>query len=291
MDDIECEVVETKSLCVDKVILAIGRVPNVGSLQLDKANVKMNDRGTLEVDEHLRSVTSPHIYAAGDALGKWGLVAVAEMEGRHAVERMFGTKNPATKLEYKHISSVMFVRPGNNILIPFICIAMKSIIKIEIACVGMNEQEAIARRLCYKSGFLRFGLINRAVIDWSERHSGPIEPKRAGFIKMICTDDEEKILLGMRAVGVDASSVIGSGALLIRRGESIRELEKTAHPHPSIIESVQECARLLLGRSLYKPHVWPKTHVKHYSPEKGSALAQELLPKRLRQMIPGYMEA
>ncbi len=94
----------------------------------------------------------------------------------------------------------------------------------------------------------------------------------------------------MRAVGVDASSVIQAGAMLIRRGESIRELEKCAHPHPAIIEGVQECARMLCGRPIYKPHVWPRSKVTHYSPEKGITLAEELLPSRMMHTIPGYME-
>ena len=260
---------------VDKVLLAIGREPNLDGLNLDKAGIKTDkqsgNKKLLTIDGHLRvECKYNNIFACGDALGKWGLVSVAEMEARHAVEVMFAKKNPQTKLDYKHISSVMFVRP-------------------EIACVGLNEQDAQKRKIAYKAGLLRLGLVNRAVIDWNERHYGPIEPRKAGFIKLIATDDDDKRLIGMRAVGNGASTVIQTASLLIRNGQSIRELDRVAHPHPAITEGVQECARMLLGRGIYKPHVWPRSHVTHYSPQLGTAFSQEMGPKRYQQLVPGYM--
>ena len=157
------------------------------------------------------------------------------------------------------------------------------------SCVGMNEMEAQKRGIAYKCGMLRLGLVNRTVIDWNLSHSGPIEPKLAGFVKIIVTDDDDKQLLGLRCVGVGSSAALQTAAMLIRRKESIREIEKLCHAHPAINESVQECARLLLGRSIYKPHIWPRSYVKHWSPEKGQVLAEEVIPKRFRQTVPGYL--
>ena len=183
---------------------------------------------------------------------------------------MFGSKNPITRLEYDDISSVMFVRP-------------------EISCIGMNEIECQKRGISYKCALLRLGLINRSVIDWNVRNAGPIQPKQAGFIKMITTDDDDAQLLGLRCVGVGSSASLQTAAMLIRRKESIREIERLCHAHPAINESVQECARMLLGRSIYKPHIWPRSYVKHWSPEKGQVLAEEVIPKRFRQTVPGYI--
>ena len=92
---------------VDKVLLASGRVPNVDNLGITDAD------GKVAVDDHLRCMNceSSNVYLCGDALGKWGLVSVAEMEGRHCVEHMFSGGNPITRLHYEDISSVMFVRP------------------------------------------------------------------------------------------------------------------------------------------------------------------------------------
>eukprot|EP01084_Bolivina_argentea_P263400 445830_1 len=253
---------EENIIYVDKVLLAAGRVPNIDNLNVD---IDINN-----VDNHLRLINNSHIYLCGDALGKWGLVSIAEMESRHSIEYMFGSKNPITRLEYDDISSVMFVRP-------------------EISCIGMNEIECQKRGISYKCALLRLGLINRSVIDWNVRNMGPIQPKQAGFIKMIVTDDDDKQLLGLRCCGVGSSASLQTAAILIKKKESIREIEKLCHAHPAINESVQECARMLLGRSIYKPHIWPRSYLKHWSPEKGQVLAEEVIKKRFRQTVPGYI--
>ena len=103
------------------------------------------------------------------------------------------------------------------------------------------------------------------------------------FEREDCVDDNP------RCIGVGSSAALQTAALLIRKKESIREIEKLCHAHPAINESVQECARMLLGRSIYKPHIWPRSYLKHWSPEKGQAYAEELIPKRFRQTVPGYI--
>merc|ERR1712087_622180 len=125
---------EERVVCVDRVLLAAGRIPNFDTLEVPGHSPSSK----IEVDDHLRLTSCANIYVCGDALGKWGLVSVAEMESRHCVEYMFGSKNPITRLEYDDISSVMFVRP-------------------EISCVGMNELECRKRHIAYKVGLLRLG--------------------------------------------------------------------------------------------------------------------------------------
>ena len=77
-----------------------------------------------------------------------------------------------------------------------------------------------------------------------------------GFFKIVVTDDEEMRILGMRAIGEHASSAIQAVALLISMQQGIGELAELIHPHPSIIEGIQECVRMLLGKSIYKPDVF-----------------------------------
>ena len=60
----------------------------------------------------------------------------------------------------------------------------------------------------------------------------------------------------MRATGAQASSAIQAVALLISQGRGIKELAELIHPHPSLIEGIQECCRMLLGKSIFKPHVF-----------------------------------
>ncbi|MGV3636948.1 MAG: pyridine nucleotide-disulfide oxidoreductase, partial [Flavobacteriales bacterium] len=77
-----------------------------------------------------------------------------------------------------------------------------------------------------------------------------------GCFKVLVTNDDEMRVIGMRAVGEHASSAIEAVALMMRLGTPIRELAELVHPHPSITEGVQECARMLLGRSIFKPQVF-----------------------------------
>ena len=76
-----------------------------------------------------------------------------------------------------------------------------------------------------------------------------------GFIKIIVSNDEEMKVLGMRVVGEHASSSIEAVALLISMEKGIQELAELIHPHPSIIEGIQECVRMLLNKSMLKPGV------------------------------------
>jgi dihydrolipoamide dehydrogenase len=69
----------------------------------------------------------------------------------------------------------------------------------------------------------------------------------------LVSNDEEMKILGMRVVGQHASSAIQAVALLISMDKGIEELAELIHPHPSIIEGIQECVRMFLGKSMFKP--------------------------------------
>jgi dihydrolipoamide dehydrogenase len=60
-------------------------------------------------------------------------------------------------------------------------------------------------------------------------------------------------ILGVKIIGNQASSAIQAVALLISMDKGIEELAECVHPHPSITEGIQECVRMLLGKSLFKP--------------------------------------
>ena len=74
-----------------------------------------------------------------------------------------------------------------------------------------------------------------------------------GFMKILVTNDDEMKVLGMRVVGEHASSALEAIALLVSINGGIEELAELVHPHPSIIEGIQECVRVLLGKSIIKP--------------------------------------
>jgi dihydrolipoamide dehydrogenase len=118
-----------------------------------------------------------------------------------------------------------------------------------IDCVVLPaESEAIKRKIPIKVGVYSFELVNRAIIsDYTK-----------GYIKIIAADDDKNRLLGMRAIGPEASSIIGPAQLIISQDRSVFDLESILYPHPALSESVQECVRMFAGRSVMKPACFVK---------------------------------
>lgn len=234
----------TKELItVDKALISIGRVPNVENIGLENAGVNLNERGSIWDDDTQTNISN--IFVAGDVTTEVALVNVGEREARHAVVRMFG---PTVKpLSYKNISTIMFLNP-------------------EVAAVGMNEQDCVAKGIAHKVVKLDFSTNARAIAM----------RKTKGFFKIIVTNDNGMRILGMRAIGEHASSAIQAVAYLIYTNQGIRELADMMHPHPSIIEGVQECLRMLLNKSIYKPYVF-QDRLKCYVCENGQCTPIESL--------------
>jgi dihydrolipoamide dehydrogenase len=208
---------------VEKALISVGRVSNCENLGLEAAGVVLNDRGCID-DEHTRS-NVPNIYAVGDFTADISLVNVGELEGRHAVERMFGT--PKRELVYENISTIMFLNP-------------------EVASVGLNETQARRKKIPYRIAIMHYRYVNRALA----MH------KLDGFFKILVSDDDEMKILGMRVMGPHASSTIMAVALMISMDIGIEHLAELIFPHPSIPEGIQECARMLMGTSIVKPEVF-----------------------------------
>lgn len=203
---------------VDKALISVGRVPNYENIWADAVPIKMNGRG-VEDDDTKTSIS--HIYAVGDITPDVNLVNVGELEGRYAVEKIF--RQVDRELVYENVSTIMFLNP-------------------EVAGVGLNEKMAQEQRINYKVVTVDYSTITRAIA----------KRKTQGFIKLLVTDDAEMKILGMRVVGVQASTSIQAVALLINMNKGIEELAECIHPHPSITEGIQESVRALLGKSILK---------------------------------------
>lgn len=232
-----------ETMRVEKALLSIGRIPNTENLGLEEVGVKLDERGYVEVDDTQTSV--PNIYAVGDITANIALVNVGEREGRHAVVRMFGP--PVKPIVYRNISTIMFLNP-------------------EVAAVGMNEQDCAKMDIATRVAKIDYSCIPRAIAM----------RKTQGFFKIIVTDDDEMRILGMRAVGEHASSAIQAVALLIYMNKGIRDLADMIHPHPSIIEGIQECVRMLLKKSIFKSSIF-KDKLKCYRCYRGVCTPMETL--------------
>lgn len=205
---------------VEKALVSVGRVPNYEDLFGEQLAIDLDKRGIKDEDTQ---TSIDNIYAVGDITADISLVNVGELEGRHAIEKIYGSPEP---LIYENISAIMFLAP-------------------EVAGVGMNEVQAQKEGLSYKVVSLDYSTIPRAVAMRNVQ----------GFIKILVTNDDEMKVLGMRVIGEHASSAIQAAALLISMDTGIKVLAELIHPHPSIIEGIQECCRMLQGKSMLKPTV------------------------------------
>lgn len=214
---------------VDIALVAIGRVPNTENLGLENIGVTPDERGYLPVDDKSRINSNKkfmNIYAAGDITGATQLYSVAEMQGRFTTRSVYG--KISYPISFYNMPTLMFFKP-------------------EVAAVGLNEKRLRELKIPYKSVFYSNELINRAI---AMRNTN-------GFIKIMASDDGEERILGMRAAGPQASAFIVSVAHMMNQKNSIDQILKTIHPHPSITEGIQDCLRVLKDKSIFKPFAFP----------------------------------
>ncbi len=219
----------SRVLEIDIALIAIGRVPNSENLGLENIGIEPNERGFLPVDETCKVIghKDKSVYAVGDITGHLQLYSVAQLQGRYAARAISDTiENP---IVYDNLSTLMFFKP-------------------EVAAVGMNEKMLREKNIAYKMVCYSNSLVTRSI---AMRNTD-------GFVKILLSDDGEDKILGMRAAGPQASSFIISVAHLINTGNSLQEIMKVPHPHPSITEGIQECMRVFDNRSFYKPNVFPE---------------------------------
>ena len=222
---------------VDAVLISIGREPNLADLNLEAVGIQPNERGFLDTDK--QCAVGAQIYATGDVTQHPALVNLAETESRYAVKAMYdAVKWP---LRYDNMSTVMFFKPA-------------------VAAVGLNERMCQRQKIPYRVARYSNALLSRAIAMRAVN----------GFVKIIVSDDGEQNILGMRAAGPQASTTIMSIALLMDQEKGIRDVLKSVHPHPTMSEAIQECLRVLLGKSVYKQRTFPElVSVKRWHPDRG----------------------
>jgi dihydrolipoamide dehydrogenase len=231
-DDGHAQVIE-----IDTLMLSVGREPCLESLNLEKAGIAPDADGYLACDDNC--CVGGHIYAAGDVTHRPALVNMAVMESRYAIKHMFHVKR--WPLTVHNMPTVMFFYPA-------------------VAAVGLGEKACQKRRIPYRAATYSNALLTRAIAMRAT----------SGFVKIIISDDAQQKILGMRAVGPQVSNTIMSIALLMDQGKGINDVLKSMYPHPTMSEGIQECLRLLLGKSIHKPQAFPHhLRVKTWHPRIG----------------------
>lgn len=201
----------------DRVLVAVGRIPNTAGLGLEEAGVRLAPNGRVEVDDdYLTSV--PGIYAIGDLVAGPMLAHKASEEGMVCIERMQGEKS---MVDYGYIPGIVYTWP-------------------EAASVGRSEEQLKAENLLYAVGRFNFAGNGRArCMDETE-----------GFVKLLAHAATGR-LLGAHIVGPRASDLIAEAATVMSFEGTVMDMALTVHAHPTLGEALKEAALDLLKRPIH----------------------------------------
>jgi dihydrolipoamide dehydrogenase len=190
----------------DYCLVAVGRKPYTDNLGLEKAGVKLDERGRVDVDEHLET-NMKGIYAIGDVIKGPMLAHKAEDEGVFVAEVMAGQK---PHINYLTIPGVVYTWP-------------------EVASVGYTEEQLIEKRTKYKVGSFPFRASGRA------RASMDID----GLIKVLADETTDEIL-GVHMIGPRTADMIAEAMVAMEFRASAEDIGRMCHPHPTFSEALKD---------------------------------------------------
>lgn len=200
----------------EKILVAVGRVPNTDQNELSRLGIK-HDRGKITTDEKMQT-NIPGIYAIGDVNGKYMLAHVASEEGIIAVENIFGHK---AKMSYKSIPQCIYSHP-------------------EMAWVGLTEKEASEKGYAFEVGKFPIAANGKSLA----------EAETSGFIKVIA-DKKYHEILGVHMVCSHATDMIGEAVLAISLEATADDVASAIHPHPTVSEALMEAALAAMGKAIH----------------------------------------
>jgi dihydrolipoamide dehydrogenase len=207
-DHVVARLSDDTRITAEKVLVSVGRVPNTKGIGLEEAGVETDERGWIEVDDHLRT-SAPDIYAVGDVNGGILLAHVASYEALVAVENCLGGDRVR---DLRSTPSCTYSHP-------------------EVASVGLNEEQAAAAGYEPVTGTYRFGALGKAIAMGED----------AGYVQLV-VDKAGDLVLGANMMGPHVTDIIHEVALAVQTGLTAKQLGETIHGHPSISEALMEAA-------------------------------------------------
>ena len=192
----------------DYCLVSVGRRPYTDGLNAEAAGVKINERGQIEVNEHLQTSAS-NIYAIGDVVKGAMLAHKAEEEGVFAAETIAGQK---PHIDYNLIPGVVYTWP-------------------EVAAVGKTEEQLKEAGIAYKVGQFPMRALGRS------RASMDID----GFVKILADKTTDEIL-GVHMVGARAADMIAEAVVAMEYRASAEDVSRMSHAHPTYTEAIKEAA-------------------------------------------------
>ncbi|CCC10863.1 hypothetical protein SMACR_04094 [Sordaria macrospora] len=197
---------------VDHLIWAVGRTPAVEGLGLDKAGIKTNEKGYIEVDEY-QNTSTENIYALGDVCGHIELTPVAIAAGRRLAARLFGPEQFRTaKLSYDNVPSVVFAHP-------------------EIGSIGLTEPQAVAK---YGAENLKIYKSNFTAMYYAMMQP---EDKAPTAYKLICAGPEEKVV-GLHIIGLGSGEILQGFGVAMKMGATKADFDSCVAIHPTSAEEL-----------------------------------------------------
>src|SRR5580693_3906743 len=200
----------------DRVLVSVGRVPNSKDLGLQNTKVELDERGFVKINPQ-QQTGDPAIYAIGDIAGGILLAHKAHKEARIAVEVITGESSAFDSV----IPAVVFTDP-------------------EIAWCGLSENEAKEKGLKYEV----------AKFPWTASGRALTFDRTDGVTKMI-VDPETDRVLGVGITGAGAGELFSEAVLAMEMGATAADIALTIHPHPTLSETVMECAEVYYGHATH----------------------------------------
>ena len=194
---------QPRSVSASEILLAIGRKPNIESLDLEMAGVA-TEHGRIPANEFMQT-SAPHIYAAGDCTGPHEVVHLAVQQGANAAHNIAHPENPR-RLDERLLLAVIFTEP-------------------QVAAVGLTEKIAIARGIPYLTAGHPFSELGKSLI------MGATD----GYVKLLA-DPQSGEILGGDCIGPYGGELIHEIVAAMVKRMTVRELADMPHYHPTLAE-------------------------------------------------------
>jgi len=201
----------------DKLIVAVGRRPNIKDVFSEDSGVSLDDRGFISVNDHCQT-SNDNVWAIGDVVRGPMLAHKGSEEGIMVAERIAGK---FAEMNYDLVPSVIYTHP-------------------EIAWVGKNEAELKELGIEYKVGKFPFAASGRALaVDQS-----------TGFVKLI-SDARTDTILGAHVFGPSAAEIVQQALISMEFGASSEDLGLTIFSHPTVSEALHEAALAVNNQAIH----------------------------------------
>lgn len=207
-----------KTLESEYFLSAVGRAPVTKGIGLEKTNIQLMPKGTIQVDSMMRT-SEPNVYAIGDITPYPWLAHCASAQGIVAVEHIAG-KNPQP-VNYDRVPNATYCYP-------------------EVASVGLTEKKAKEKGYDVKTGIFPFSAITKASIS----------DEGMGMVKIV-SDKKYDEVLGVHLVGPHATELLAEACVALKLETTTEELAQTMHAHPTLSEIMREAAEATLGHAIH----------------------------------------